>query len=88
MVYGVPCTIELCPDGTMIGHTGGKDNEDDVGRWWIENGLYYRQWKLWMYGETKGYYVVMEGNKMKWFDKNNRFARQLDLKNKTHNLDL
>ena len=87
MVYGVPCFIELCSDGIMIGHTGGKDSEDDIGRWWIENDMYYRQWKLWGYGEIKGFYVTMKGNEMKWFDNNNRFVRQLDLKNNQHKLD-
>ncbi|PCJ45566.1 MAG: GntR family transcriptional regulator [Gammaproteobacteria bacterium] len=81
MVYGVPCRIELCADGSMIGQTGGKDHEEDIGRWWIENGMYYRQWNLWVYGEIKGFYVIMDGNKMKWFDGNNRFVRELQLKN-------
>ncbi len=88
MVYGVPCTIELCSDGNMIGHTGGKDNEDDVGRWWIKDGMYYRQWNLWGYGYIKGFHVIMDGDKMKWFDSDNRFVRELDLKNNTSKLDL
>jgi GntR family transcriptional regulator/MocR family aminotransferase len=86
MVYGVPCTIELCTDGTMIGNTGGKDHEEDIGRWWIENGVYYRQWNLWVYGEIKGYYVIMDDDIMKWFDQNNRFVRELEIKNNINKL--
>lgn len=80
MVYGVPCTIELLKDGTMRGETGGYDNETDVGRWWIQNGRFYRQWNLWGYSEVKGFYVIMDGDEMKWFDENYCFVRTLDLK--------
>lgn len=80
MVYGVPCTIELKANGTMLGRTGGEDQEVDSGRWWIENGMYYRQWKLWGYGELKGFYVIIDGEQMKWFDKHYRFVRELDIK--------
>jgi len=79
MVYGVPCIIELLADGSMKGRTGGPDSEVDSGRWWIENGMYYRQWKLWAYGEIKGFYVIMDGDEMKWFDQNYCFVRQLVL---------
>ncbi|MEW6991598.1 PLP-dependent aminotransferase family protein [Colwelliaceae bacterium 6441] len=80
MVYGVPCIIELMADGTMFGRTGGKDKEFDTGRWWIEDGMYYRKWNLWGYGETKGFYVIIDGDEMKWFDQNYCFVRQLELK--------
>ncbi|WNC72254.1 PLP-dependent aminotransferase family protein [Thalassotalea psychrophila] len=80
MVYGVPCTIELKANGSMLGRTGGEDQEVDSGRWWIENGMYYRQWKLWGYGELKGFYVIIDGEQMKWFDKHYRFVRELEIK--------
>jgi len=80
MVYGVPCTIKLLANGDMLGVTGGKDNELDTGRWWIKDGMYYRQWNLWAYGEIKGFYVIMDGDEMKWFDQSHRFVRQLELK--------
>jgi len=85
MVYGVPCLIELSPNGSMKGRTGGTDSEVDSGRWWIENGMYYRQWKLWAYGEIKGFYVIMDGDEMKWFDQNYCFVRQLELKGYKNN---
>jgi GntR family transcriptional regulator/MocR family aminotransferase len=87
MVYGVPCTIDLLPDGRMLGQTGGIGSETDVGRWWIEKGMYWRQWKLWSYGEIKGFYVIMDGQQMKWFDQHYSFVRQLDLKGYLDNLD-
>lgn len=87
MVYGVPCTIDLLPNGKMTGHTGGIDSETDTGRWWIENGMYWRQWKLWSYGEIKGFYVIVDGQQMKWFDQNNCFVRQLELKGYPTSLD-
>lgn len=86
MVYGVPCTIDLLPDGSMSGHTSGIDSETDTGRWWIEDGMYWRQWKLWSYGEVKGLYVVVDGSQMKWFDQNYCFVRQLEIKEHTGNL--
>ncbi|WP_068547425.1 PLP-dependent aminotransferase family protein [Thalassotalea crassostreae] len=83
MVYGVPCTIELKENGRMIGQTFGNDNEVDTGRWWIENGMYYRKWNLWGYGEMRGFYVIMDGNEMKWFDQNYCFVRTLTYQQST-----
>ena len=80
MVYGVPCTIELLKDGTMLGRTGGKNSEGDSGRWWIENNMYFRQWDLWGYGEIKGFHVIMDDDEMKWFDHHYCFVRKLELK--------
>jgi GntR family transcriptional regulator/MocR family aminotransferase len=87
MVYGVPCTIDLLADGQMRGITGGVGSETDTGRWWIENGQYWRQWNLWSYGETKGFYVIMDEQKMKWFDDNYSFVRELELKGYPSSLD-
>lgn len=80
MVYGVSCTIELLSDGTMRGRTEGKGNEFDAGRWWINGGMYYRQWQLWGYGEVRGFYVIMDKDEMKWFDQQYCLVRQLELK--------
>jgi GntR family transcriptional regulator/MocR family aminotransferase len=88
MVYGVPCIIQLFSDGNMLGRTGGKDNEVDTGTWWIENGMFYRQWELWSYGETKGFYVIVDGDEMKWFDQNYCFVRQLEIKGYSKSTEL
>ncbi|GLS83849.1 PLP-dependent aminotransferase family protein [Paraferrimonas haliotis] len=78
MVYGVSCTIELLEDGTMLGRTSGKGKEEDVGKWWIEDGRYYRQWQLWGYAEVGSFYVIKDGSEIKWFDENYRLIRQLE----------
>jgi len=78
MVYGVPCTIVLAADGTMSGQTGGKNIETDIGQWWIKDGMYYRQWQLWGYGEVKGFYIIVDGSQMKWFDQHYSFVRRLE----------
>ncbi|NRB25646.1 PLP-dependent aminotransferase family protein [Shewanella sp.] len=80
MVYGVSCTIDLLRDGTMLGRTEGKGNERDTGRWWTQDGMYYRQWQLWGYGEVRGFYVIMDDDEMKWFDQKYCLVRQLALK--------
>lgn len=68
VVYGVPCTIELHADGTMVG-TAGYSNEDcDVGRWWVEGDRWHRQWQQWVYGEAAAYYVVIDDDQVKWFN--------------------
>lgn len=83
MVYGVPCSIELSADGTMHGQTGGKNIETDTGQWWIKDGMYYRQWQLWGYGEVKGFYIIVDDSEMKWFDQNYSFVRRLTFSRKT-----
>ncbi|WP_163932683.1 PLP-dependent aminotransferase family protein [Paraferrimonas sp. SM1919] len=79
MVYGIPCQIEFKSDGTLIGHTYGKgnENESDVGRWWIKDNKLYRRWQLWSYGETGRFYVVADNHSLSWFDENHRFVRDL-----------
>ncbi len=88
MVYGVPCIIKLMSDGSMYGRTGGNDVEIDTGTWWIENGMFYRQWKLWGYTEIKGFYVIVDDDEMKWFDQNYCFVRQLLIKGYSNDSEL
>jgi GntR family transcriptional regulator / MocR family aminotransferase len=87
MVYGVNCIIDLLADGNMLGLTTGAGSEEDAGRWWIEDGMFYRQWKLWGYGEVKGFFVIMDGQQMKWFDQKYSFVRQLELSGYVDKLD-
>ncbi|MEX1265736.1 MAG: PLP-dependent aminotransferase family protein [Woeseia sp.] len=68
VVYGVPCSIELHADGRMVG-TAGYSNEDcDTGRWWVDGDRWHRQWKEWVYGDETAYYVVVDGDRIKWFN--------------------
>lgn len=67
-VYGAPCTIRYHPDGTMTGVLGFSNEEQDTGRWRIDGDVWYRQWQHWNYGEEKGYFVVIDGEQIKWFN--------------------
>lgn len=66
-VYEDPCTIEIHPDGTLVGRAGHHNEDCDRGRWWIEDGLWYRQWHNWVYGERTGFCIVIEGRQMRWY---------------------
>jgi len=68
VVYGVPCSIELHADGRMVG-TAGYSNEDcDTGHWWVDGDRWHRQWQEWVYGDETAYYVVIDGDRIKWFN--------------------
>jgi GntR family transcriptional regulator / MocR family aminotransferase len=73
-VYGDPCTIDLMSDGNMVGRAGYADEDCDTGRWWIEGDRWFRQWKSWAYGETIGYFAVLDGAAIKWFNDDGRLV--------------
>jgi GntR family transcriptional regulator / MocR family aminotransferase len=66
-VYGDPCTIEIHPDGTLVGRAGHHNEDCDRGSWWIDGGRWYRQWRNWVYGERTGFDIVVEGRQMRWY---------------------
>lgn len=78
-VYGDPCTIDLLPDGRMLGRAGFADEDCDTGRWWVEGDLWFRRWQSWVYGETVGYYTVIDGTTIKWFNTDGRLADKATL---------
>ncbi len=67
-VYGAPCTIEHLSDGTMRGRLGFANEDRDSGRWRVDGDLFYRKWERWVYGEETGYFVVIDGDKIKYFN--------------------
>jgi len=67
-VYGAPCTIRCHADGRMTGVLGFSNEEQDTGRWRIDGDRFYRQWSRWNYGEEKGYYIVIDGGQIKYFN--------------------
>lgn len=67
-VYGAPCTIHYHEDGRMTGVLGFSNEEQDEGRWRVEGDRFYRQWGRWNYGEEKGYYIVIDGDLIKFFN--------------------
>jgi GntR family transcriptional regulator/MocR family aminotransferase len=68
IAYGDPCTIEICPDGKLIGKAGYANEDIDQGKWWIENECWHRQWSRWAWGETGIYHVRLDGDVIKLFD--------------------
>lgn len=68
IAYGDPCTIEICPDGQLVGKAGYNSEDLDSGEWWIESDRWHRRWSRWAWGETGIYDVRLEGDIIKLFD--------------------
>jgi GntR family transcriptional regulator/MocR family aminotransferase len=73
-VYGEPCRIDIKADGKLIGQAGDNHEDCDKGRWWIEEGCWFRQWQNWSYGEQAGFYVTIEDQHINWFNQNGRLV--------------
>ena len=67
-VDGAPCTINYHPDGSMTGVLGFSNEEQDNGRWRVDGERWYRQWSRWNYGEEKSYFIVIDGEQIKYFN--------------------
>jgi GntR family transcriptional regulator/MocR family aminotransferase len=67
-VHGAPCTIEHLADGTMLGRRGFANEDSDSGSWRVEGEVLYRKWNRWVYGEETGYFIVIDGDKIKYFN--------------------
>jgi GntR family transcriptional regulator/MocR family aminotransferase len=67
-VEGAPCTIEVRPDGLLVGRAGWAGEDRDEGRWWVEEGLWRRQWRSWAYGEASAYRPLIEGGRVQWLN--------------------
>jgi GntR family transcriptional regulator/MocR family aminotransferase len=67
-VNGWPCTIVYKPDGRMSGQRGFANEDHDSGTWRVDGDKWYRKWDRWVYGEEKGYFIVIEGDKIKFFN--------------------
>lgn len=67
-VYGWPCTIVYNPDGSMSGRRGFANEDHDSGRWRVDGERFYRKWDRWVYGEETGYFIVIDGDKIKFFN--------------------
>ena len=68
-VHGAPCTIEHLANGAMLGRRGYANEDSDQGSWRVDGELLYRKWDRWVYGEETGYYIVIDGDKIKYFNK-------------------
>ena len=67
-VYGAPCTIVYNPDGSMNGTLGFANEDRDTGTWRVDQDRFFRRWNRWVYGEETGYYIVIDGDKIKFFN--------------------
>jgi GntR family transcriptional regulator/MocR family aminotransferase len=67
-VHGAPCTIEHLADGTMLGRRGFANEDSDSGSWRVDGEILYRKWNRWVYGEETGYFIVIDGDKIKYFN--------------------
>lgn len=72
-VYGQPLTIDLMTDGRMVGYAGYAHEEQDEGRWWVENDRFYRHWNRWSFAEARSFYTVIEQDQVRWYDHNHQF---------------
>lgn len=79
-VYGDPCTIELLADGSMVGRAGFADEDCDAGHWWVDGDCWFRQWRHWAYGEAVGYFTVVDGTTIKWFNAERRLVNHATLR--------
>jgi GntR family transcriptional regulator/MocR family aminotransferase len=71
-VYGDPLTIELLPDGRMLGRAGFANEELDEGRWWLEDDFWCRQWREWSYGQAVRFRIAMDGEQIHWVSPDGR----------------
>ena len=67
-VNGWPCTIEYSANRSMVGRRGFANEDHDAGSWRVEGDLFFRRWDRWVYGEEKGYFIVIDGDKIKFFN--------------------
>ena len=52
----------------MTGKRGFANEDSDVGKWRVDGDVFYRKWDRWVYGEETGYYIVIDGDKIKYFN--------------------
>ncbi len=67
-VYGAPCTIEYLASGEMRGRLGFANEDRDTGRWRVDGDRFYRKWNNWVYSDETAYYIVIDGDKIKFFN--------------------
>jgi len=67
-VYGTVCTIRLHADGTMTGDMDDAHGDRDSGTWWVDGDRFFRRWQRWNYAAEAGYYIVLDGDEIKYFN--------------------
>jgi GntR family transcriptional regulator / MocR family aminotransferase len=67
-VYGDPCTINIQSDGVLVGRAGYANEDCDRGRWWIEDGRWFRQWDNWAFGEPTSFTTIVDSEQVRWYN--------------------
>jgi len=67
-VYGTLCTIGLHPDGKMTGQMDDASGDRDTGAWRTDGERFYRRWDRWNYAAEASYYIVIDGDQIKYFN--------------------
>lgn len=73
-VYGEPATLEVRANGDLVGTAGYAGEDCDIGRWWIEEGRWHRQWQRWAYAEVSAYQIVVDGDQLRWYGQDGLLA--------------
>lgn len=73
-VNGWPCTIVYQPGGSLSGRRGFANEDHDTGHWRVEGDRFFRKWERWAYGEEKGHYIVIDGDKIKFFNEDKQIV--------------
>jgi GntR family transcriptional regulator/MocR family aminotransferase len=73
-LYDTPLTVTLGADGSMTGVAGAAGEDRDTGLWWIDGDRWMRRWTRWNYGEALGFYCVIAGTEIKWFNGDGRLV--------------
>ncbi|MEM6746958.1 MAG: PLP-dependent aminotransferase family protein [Pseudomonadota bacterium] len=71
-VYGEPCKIKLHRSGAMSGEAGFANEENDIGQWTVEGDYWQRRWRSWAYGEAAKFRVVINDNRISWYNADGR----------------
>jgi GntR family transcriptional regulator/MocR family aminotransferase len=73
-INGDPATIDYLANGRAEGRIGYANEDRGEGRWWVEGGLWYRQWERWYFGEPLGFHVVIDGSTIKLFEEDGHLS--------------
>jgi GntR family transcriptional regulator/MocR family aminotransferase len=71
----------------MTGCAGKNDEDQDSGKWWIENDLWHRHWDRWAYGEPEAYRITVKDGKICWYNLSGRLADSAEITPAKNRLD-
>ncbi len=66
--YGNPYTVSYTPGGDMSGVAGKSDEYSDVGKWWVTDDTFCRQYESWLEGKASCFMVSLKGNDIRFFE--------------------